>query len=321
MALPLAYSRLTVQPDLYDILDCERAATDEELKKAYRRMAMRWHPDRNPDDPDALQRFKEVAYAYQILSDPVRRLQYDRFGRVFTDGRSQGPFGTSDGEVDLGEVLGGVFRDLFGRRKKGPSPRDLRYTVTITLEEAAQGTTKHVEFSRQAEGGAKIVEKLAVKVPAGVDTGQKLKVAGKGFAGRRGTGDLFVVVNVADHSFFRRRGADVFCDVPVTFGQIVLGAELDIPTLLDPAIVRLPPGCQPGTVLTLKGRGLPWMRGGGRGNQFVKIVLDLPTELTSEQKEQLLALDRDLAGNPSPTRERYQELLDAARSENKERAS
>ena len=93
-----------MQPDLYDILDCERTATDEELKKAYRRMAMRWHPDRNPDDADALQRFKEVAYAYQILSDPVRRLQYDRFGRVFTDGRSQGPFGTNDGEVDLSEV-------------------------------------------------------------------------------------------------------------------------------------------------------------------------------------------------------------------------
>jgi len=310
-----------VQPDLYAILDCPRSATDEELKKSYRRQAMRWHPDRNPDDPEALQRFKEVAYAYQVLSDPARRLQYDRFGRVFTDGRSQGPFGTSE-DIDLGEVLGGVFKDLFGRRKrKAEHRRDVRYTVTITLEEAAAGTTKHVAFSRVKADGTRVEEKLAVKVPAGIDTGQKLKVAGKGLGGARGTGDLFVVVNVADHPFFKRRGADVFCDVPVTFGQIVLGAELDVPTLVDPAIVRLPPGCQPGTVLTLRGRGLPRVKGGGRGDLFVKIVLDLPTDLSSEQKDRLLALDRDLDGNPSPMRERYQELLAADRSPSEERAS
>lgn len=310
-----------MQPDLYAILDCARSATDEELKKTYRRQALRWHPDRNPDDPEALRRFKEVAYAYQILSDPVKRLQYDRFGRVFTDGRSQGPFGSAD-EIDLGEVVSGMFRDLFGRRKtKGPDPRDLRYTVTISLEEAARGVTKQVVFSRNKADGTRVEEKLAVKVPRGVDTGQRLKVAGKGFAGARGTGDLFVVVNVADHPFFKRRGADVFCNVPVSYGQIVLGAELDVPTLLDPTIVRLPPGCQPGTVLTLRERGLPRVKGGGRGDQFVTIVLDIPTDLSSEQKDRLLVLDGDLAGNPSPTRQRYQELLEAGRAKSEERAS
>ena len=130
-----------------------------------------------------------------------------------------------------------------------------------------------------------------------------------------------MVVNVADHPFFKRRGADVFCDVPVSYGQIVLGAELDVPTLIAPAIVRLPPGCQPGTVLTLRGRGLPRVKGGGRGDQFVKIVLDVPTDLSNEQKDRLLAIDQDLAGNPSPTRERYQDLLDKGRSESEERAS
>ncbi len=317
----MAYGPRTVQPDLYDILDVPRSATDEELKKAYRRQAMRWHPDRNPDDPDALQRFKEVAYAYQVLSDPVKRLQYDRFGRVFSDGRSQGPFGSAE-DVDLGEVLGGMFRDLFGRKKKkGPSPRDLRYTITISLEEVATGTTRHVEFSRQTAEGAKVAEKLAVKVPAGIDTGQKLKVAGKGIGGSRSTGDLFVVVNVKDHAFFRRRGADVFCDVPVTFGQLVLGAELDVPTLIDPAVVRLPPGCQPGAVLTLKGRGLPRVKGGGRGDLYAKVVLDLPAELTSEQQDRLLALDRELLETPSPVREAYRELLARRRSDTEERAS
>ncbi len=310
-----------MQPDLYAILDCPRSATDEELKKAYRRQALRWHPDRNPDDPEALQRFKEVAYAYQILSDPVKRLQYDRFGRVFTDGRSQGPFGAGD-EVDLGDLVSGMFKDLFGRRRKrGPDPRDLRYTVTISLEEAARGVTRQVAFSRVMADGSKVEEKLAVKVPPGIDTGQRLKVAGKGFGGADGIGDLFVVVNVADHPFFKRRGADVFCDVPVSYGQIVLGAELDVLTLIEPAIVRLPPGCQPGTVLTLRGRGLPRVKGAGRGDQFVKIVLDLPTDLSSEQKDRLLAVDKDLAGNPSPTRQRYQDLLDKSRSDTEERAS
>ena len=153
-----------MQPDLYTILDCARSSTDEELKKAYRKQALRWHPDRNPDDPEALRRFKEVAYAYQVLSDPVRRVQYDRFGRVFTDGRSQGPFGAGD-DVDLGDLVSGMFKDLFGRkRKKGPDPRDLRYTVTISLEEAASGVTKQVAFQRNKADGARVEEKLAVKV-------------------------------------------------------------------------------------------------------------------------------------------------------------
>lgn len=312
-----------MQPDLYAILETDRSATDEELKKAYRRQAMRFHPDRNPDDPDALRRFKEVAWAYGVLSDPVKRLQYDRFGRVFTDGRSQGPFGSPD-EVDLGEVLGGVFRDLFGRRRKAkkarPDPRDVRYTVTISLEECASGTTKSLEFQRETDG-QRVTEKLKVKVPPGIDTGQKLKVPGKGFGSHRDAGDLFVVVNVSEHPFFKRRGADVFCDVPVTFAQAVLGAELEVPTLLDPAIVRLPPSCQPGTVLTLKERGLPRVKGGGRGDLYVKVVLDLPTELSGEQKDRLLSLERDLAKNPSPTRARYDELLVSRRSADEERAS
>ncbi len=310
-----------MQPDLYALLDVDKSATDEELKKAYRRKALEHHPDRNPGDPEALRKFKEVAYAWSILSDPVKRLQYDRFGRVFTDGRSQGPFGSTD-EIDLGEVVGNLFKDLFGRRKKktGPDPRDLRYTVTITLEECARGVTKDVQFRRNTGENAKVEEKLRVKVPAGVDTGQKLKVAGKGYGGSKGTGDLYVVVNVADHEFFRRRGADIFCDVPVSYAQALLGAELDVPTLKEPAVVRLPPGCQPGTVLTLKSRGLPRLKGVGRGDLYVKVVLDLPVSVTADQKERLMALDRELSAQPSPMRERLQRVLDG-KDDEEERAS
>ena len=301
-----------MQPDLYALLGVDKSATDDELKKAYRRKALDYHPDRNPGDPDALRRFKEVAYAWSVLSDPVKRLQYDRFGRVLSDGRSQGPFGAGD-DIDLGEVMGTLFKDLFGRKKKkqrgGHEARDLRYTVTISLEECATGVTREVQFKRATGAQGQVEEKLKVRVPAGVDTGQKLKVAGKGYGGSKGTGDLYVVVNVADHSFFRRRGADVFCDVPVSYAQALLGAELEIPTLKEPAIVRLPPGTQPGTVLTLKERGLPRVKGGGRGDLFAKVLLDLPTEVTPDQKERLLALDRELAGAPSPMRERLQELL------------
>lgn len=309
-----------MQPDLYALLDVDKSATDDELKKAYRRKALEYHPDRNPGDPDALRRFKEVAYAWAILSDPVKRLQYDRFGRVFTDGRSQGPFGASD-EVDLGDVFGSLFKDLFGRRrKKGPDPRDLRYTVTITLEECARGVTKEVQFRRATGEKDKVEEKLRVKVPPGIDTGQKLKVAGKGYGGSKGTGDLYVVVNVADHEFFRRRGADIFCDVPVSYAQALLGAELDVPTLREPAVVRLPPGCQPGTVLTLKGRGLPMVKGGRRGDLYVKVILDLPNEVNADQKERLLALDRELAAQPSPMREQLRKVLDR-KNDDEERAS
>lgn len=301
-----------MQPDLYALLGVDKSATDEELKKAYRRKALEYHPDRNPDDPNALQRFKEVAYAWSVLSDPVKRLQYDRFGRVFSDGRSQGPFGASD-EIDLGEVVGSLFKDLFGRKKKkkkaGPDPRDLRYTVTITLEECARGVTKDVQFLRATGEKVKVEEKLKVKVPPGVDTGQKLKVAGKGYGGSKGTGDLYVVVNVADHTFFKRRGADVFCDVPVSYAQALLGAELEVPTLKDPAVVRLPPGTQPGTVLTLKQRGLPRVKGGKRGDLYVKVVLDLPPEVSADQRERLLALDREMLSTPSPMREQLLKML------------
>ncbi|HCP46266.1 MAG TPA: molecular chaperone DnaJ [Deltaproteobacteria bacterium] len=302
-----------MKPDLYELLGVHRSASDEELKKAYRQQALRYHPDRNPG-AEAERRFKEVTYAYQVLSDRGRRVQYDRFGRVFTDGRSQGPFGVED-EVDVAAMVGNFVRDLFGRRKPagpGNAPHDLRYTVTISLEEAARGTEKSVRFNRQV-GQATTMEDLRVHVPAGVSTGQKLKVAGKGTSSSDGPGgDLYVVVNVVEHAFFRRRGPDIFCDVPVTYAQTILGAEVTVPTLWGPALIRLPPATQPGTVLTLRNRGLPLLGKGKdreQGDQFVKVLLDIPEALDEAAKERLISLDSDLAESPSRLRELFEEAL------------
>jgi len=312
-----------LQPDLYDLLAVARSASDEELKKAYRKQALRFHPDRNPGDKEAERRFKEVTYAYKVLSDPIKRVQYDRFGRVFSDGRDQGPFGSAD-EVDLGEVLGQAFRDLFGgrRRRSRRDPRDLRYTITLTLEEVAAGVDREVTFTRRGPEGGTVDERLRVKVPPGVDTGQKLKVAGKGAAGSRGAGDLYVVVNVAEHSFFKRQGANIFCDVPITYTELVCGGEIVVPTLGGEAVIRLPSGKAPGTVLTLKGRGLPLLKSRSRrGDQFVKIRLDVPTSVSDEQRRRLQALEAELQNSPSPLREAYDALLAASRDADREKAS
>lgn len=313
-----------MQPDLYTLLQVDRSASEDELKRAYRKQALRFHPDRNPGDGEAERRFKEVTYAYDVLSDGIRRTQYDRFGRVFTDGRDAGPFGVHE-DVNLGDVFGRVFKDLFGgsnrQRTGGSKKQDLRYTVTITLEEAARGTEKTVSFDRKTDSGDK-QERLKVKVPPGVDTGQKLKVRGKGAGNSAKSGDLYVVVNIADHPYYRRRGMDVFCDVPVTYAQALLGAELEVPTLLGTSIIRLLPGTQPGSVLTMKGKGLPRLKGGGpkAGDQFVRITLDLPTEIDEPTRKGLLELDRGLTAIPSDMRNAYEEVLKAARQRSQEGA-
>jgi len=316
-----------LQPDLYELLGVERAANPEELKRAYRKQALRFHPDRNPGDLEAERRFKEVTWAYQVLSDAVRRAQYDRFGRVFTDGRSQGPFGTAE-DIHLSDIFGSVLKDIFGSRKRnkrsGASVQDLRYTVTIRLEEAARGVEKEVRFTRKTPDGTVHNEHLKVKVPAGIDTGQKLKVRGKGSGKGDQSGDLYVVVNVADHEYFRRRGQDVFCDVPVTYAQALLGAEITVPTVFGNSVIRLPQGTQPGAVLTLKGKGLPSLSGRGKrrgGDQYAKVVLDMPTSLDERVKESLLALDRELAEHRSDIRKTYERFLAPEADPSEEKAS
>ncbi|MCK6527107.1 J domain-containing protein [Myxococcota bacterium] len=360
---------MSASPDLYGVLGVARKATADEIKRAYRARAREFHPDRNPGDAEAEARFKQVTVAYEILSDPVRRAQYDRFGRVLS-GRGAGA------EGDLGEVFDRLFREVFGAnpfRRDGTSRGDdLRYTVTVTLEEAARGVEKEISYRRKeacprcagsgastalgqtlcpacggsgedrASGrllrrgrcgrcrgsgylpsapcapcaGRGLVDadlSLKVKVPAGVDTGQQLQVRGKGNRGRgadnREAGDLLVVVNVREHAFFKRHGLDVHCELPLTFAEAAAGADLEVPTLDGPTTIRIPPGTQPAAVFTLRGRGLPPLRGGRRGDLHVRAVLEVPSVLPPEAMALLRDLAPHLAGG-GEARRRWREALE-----------
>jgi molecular chaperone DnaJ len=333
--------------DYYNILGVKRTATPDEIKKAFRALALQYHPDRNPDDIEAERRFREVVTAYETLSDPEERRRYDRLGPFYTSsGKPPSPEEMSE---ILGETLGGIFR----KRRKGEAGEDLRHTVTVSLEEVASGVERVVEVPRKVictrckgeradpdEGrrtceacdgsgrsqsrrlfsqecarcdgrGFVIVKKctkcggsgrhgvedrLKVKVPRGVATGQKLKLKGRGNAPRGDAtyGDLYVIINVAEHPLFRRRGADLICEVPVTFAEAVLGAEISVPTLDAVTTIRVPPATPSGKLLRLTGRGLPRADRRGQGDLHLKIVVEIPTEITPTQRSALEALAETL---------------------------
>jgi len=339
--------------DLYNILGITKSASPDDVKKAYRSLARRWHPDKNPGDTQAAARFKDINEAYRTLSDPEKRRRYDRLGPLYTeDGRPPKP-------EDVNEVVSNVFNNLFGRGK-GARGEDLRYTVSLTLEEVATGTEKQITVPRfvpcnQCGGdgadpdGGKVkcdvcggsgkgsgrlfrtscyhcsgqgfrVEKrcptcggdgrkgledqLMVKVPKGVSTGQKLKVARKGNAarGEGEAGDLFVIVSVAEHDLFRRRGDDLLVDLPLTFDELALGADVAIPTVEGSTSIRIPPGSLPGKVLRLGSRGLPRLGQGTRGDLHVQLTLEVPHGLEAEQRQQLEQWARSLPPTSHPRR-------------------
>lgn len=358
--------------DPYRILGVDRGSAPDEIKRAFRQQALRFHPDRNPDDPQAEASFKEVTWAYELLSDPLKRMQYDRLGRVYT-----GPKGPSWAEdpADLREIFDRLMTEAFGSnpftRDRDRHGNDLRYTVSLTLEEVARGTEREVSFERmiacdecggsgvqsraekvlcdecggsgesrrrgllRARGRCKackgegyvsatpcetcdgdcrlpIHARVKVKVPAGVEVGQRLKVSGRGNAGVRGgnTGDLFVVVDVERHPYFQRDRHDVYCKLPVSFAQLALGADAPVPTLLGKAVIRIPPGTQPEQVLTLVGHGLPRPRGGRRGDQRVRVVLEVPRALDESRRDALLVAAAATDPGDTPLRRQVLDLLD-----------
>lgn len=290
--------------DYYSVLGMRRDASDKEIKQAYRRLARQYHPDVNPGDAAAEQKFKEISEAYSVLSNPDSRKKYDRFGhQAFATGfdpafASGGGFAggyTGNLKDFFGgrasfEGLGSIFEELWGggRQRTQPAPvsgQDLEHTAEVSFDEAMRGTTAHVQLLRR-DGG---MERLHVKIPPGVDTGSKVRVAGKGEPGRYGgpPGDLYIVIRVRPHAYFTRQGHDILCEVPVTLSEALLGAKIEVPTIDGKATMTLPAGTQNGRRFRLRGKGALALQGGGRGDHYVTVQVVLPDKLDARSRELL----------------------------------
>lgn len=279
--------------DYYSILGVKRDASEKDIKQAYRRLARRYHPDVNPGDAAAERRFKEISAAYAVLGNPRSRAKYDHVGygafhqspdpaagreqafRGFHSGSFKDLFGARGG---FAEGVSTVFEELFGRgpaRSQGSQARgqDIEYTVDISFEDAWRGTTAEVNLPRPHG----TTERLRVKIPPGVDTNSRVRVAGKGEPGPFGSaGDLYIITRVRPHEFFGRQGDDLLCDLPITLAEAVLGARIEVPTLEGKTSMTLPPGTQNGGKFRLRGKGVPHLKGTGRGDLYVTVRLVLP---------------------------------------------
>jgi molecular chaperone DnaJ len=354
--------------DYYEVLAVSRTASEQEIKSAYRKMALKHHPDRNPGNKEAEDRFKLAAEAYAVLSDPEKRRRYDTYGHA---GLAGGGFGFDPSTfADFGDILGDFFGfgDLFGRRRGGPRRgQDLRYNLDLTFEEAAFGTETHLQIPRletcagcqgsgaapgtspttcnacggsgqvtfqqgffsvartcgRCRGTGRIVasqckdcrgqgqvpteRKLQIKIPPGVDTGSQLRIAGEGEPGAAGgpPGDLYVVVRAEEHPVFRREGATLFCETPITITQAALGAVLEVPTVEGGhAKLKVPEGTQDGTTFRLRGQGVPYLGAKGRGDLHVAVRVVVPTKLNGEQRRLLEQLAQTLPAPEMPQRDR-----------------
>jgi molecular chaperone DnaJ len=349
--------------DYYDTLGVARNASEDELKKAYRRLAMKFHPDRNPGDKDAENRFKEAKEAYEVLSDERKRAAYDQFGHAGVDpSMGGGGAGGFAGGASFSDIFGDVFGDIFGGGARpggarGARGSDLRYNLELDLEDAVHGTTVKVRvptlvsctacegsgakrgtqpttcttcgghgqvrmqqgfFSLQqtcprCRGTGKIVtnpcttcsgqgrvqeyKTLSVKIPAGVDTGDRIRLAGEGEAGEHGgqPGDLYVHVRVKPHPIFAREDNNLFCEVPISFGTAVLGGELDVPTLDGRVKLKIPLETQSGKVFRMRGKGVRSVHGGEVGDLLCRVVVETPVNLTRKQKELLAQFEESMA--------------------------
>ena len=344
--------------DYYDILGVGKQTDEKEIKKAYRRIAMKFHPDRNPDDPDAENKFKEASEAYEILSDRKKRSAYDQYGHAGVDPQMGGGFGDAGNFSDIfGDVFGDIFGGGGGRGRSGPRRgADLRYNLDLGLEQAVHGDTLKIRVPtlvncetcdgsgakkgsspvscttcggqgqvRMTQGffsvqqtcpncrgqgtiikdpcgscrGQGLVEEtktLSVKVPPGVDTGDRIRLAGEGEASADGgpAGDLYVQVNVRDHAIFERDGKHLYCDVPIGFPDAVLGGELEVPTLDGRVKLKIPAETQTGKMFRLRGKGVTPVRGGAPGDLMCRVVVETPVNLSKEQKELVRQLQESL---------------------------
>ncbi len=341
----------------YQILGVSENATQVEIKKAYKRLAMKYHPDRVGDDREKHEKFKEIQKAYSVLSDETKRAQYDRFGEAGVHGGGFGSGFQGGFNGDFSDIFGDIFNDVFGGGARGQPQRgrDIKIQVGLTLEEAVNGTSKQVhittfvpcsycEGSGSADGNMQMCEtcgghgrvrlqqgmfsvqqtcprcqgsgrmyinpcehcggqgrrqetrKLVIKVPPGVDTGDRIRLSGEGEAGPLGApaGDLFVDVQVKPHPIFQRHGDDLYCEVPLRFATACLGGEIKVPTLEQPVNLKVPEGTQTGKVFRLRGKGVKSVRSHRTGDLLCKVVIETPVNLTPEQKALIRQLDENL---------------------------
>jgi len=351
--------------DFYEVLGVAKSADDKEVKKAYRRMAMKYHPDRNPDDAAAEGKFKEATEAYEVLSDAQKRAAFDQYGHAGVDQQGGGGAGYSGG-AGFSDIFGDVFGDIFGGGGAGGGGRsrstrgaDLRYTLDLDLESAVKGRTVKIKVpshvnckpcsgSGAAKGskpetcgtcqgagqvrmqqgffsvqqtcphcrgqgktiknpckschGAGVLEEqktLSVKVPPGVDTGDRIRLAGEGVVGTQGgpSGDLYVQVSVKEHSIFVRDGKNLYCDVPISLVDAALGGELEVPTLDGRVNLKIPQETQTGKMFRLRGKGVSPVRGGAAGDLMCRVIVETPVNLSKKQKEILKSFQETLGGS------------------------
>ncbi|WP_116472453.1 molecular chaperone DnaJ [Zobellella maritima] len=347
--------------DYYEVLGVAKGADEREIKKAYKRLAMKYHPDRNKDDADGVEKFKEATEAYEVLTDAQKRAAYDQFGHAGVNGQQGGGHGFGGGG-DFSDIFGDVFGDIFGggqrRQQRASRGADLRYNMELTLEEAVRGVTKEIKvptlvgcelcdgsgakpgseaktcstchgagqvhmrqgfFTVQqacphCRGKGKIIsdpchkchgegryqktKTLSVKIPSGVDTGDRIRLSGEGEAGESGApaGDLYVQVHVREHEIFVRDGNNLYCEVPISFSAAALGGEVEVPTLDGRVKLKIPAETQTGRMFRLKDKGVRSARNGLMGDLVCKVYIETPVKLTEEQKSLLRQLEESFGG-------------------------
>ena len=364
----------TTKRDYYEILGLKREAAPDEVKKAYRQFAVKYHPDKNPGNPEAEKKFREGAEAYEVLSDQAKRQRYDRYGHAGMEGAGVHDFRNAEDVMSaFGDIFGGgLFGDLFGQRRRGPRPgQDLLFKLEIELEEAAKGATRSIEVTRQeycvecggsgarkgtvattcnyCSGQGQVVQSrgffqvattcpacggegvrvtdpchscrgsgrgsqattLKVDVPPGVESGMWLQYRGQGEPGDPGAprGNLRIQILVKKHTFFERNRNDIMIQVPISFMQAALGAEIEVPTLQGRDKLAIPRGTQSHDVLRMKGRGMPDISGRGKGDELVEVVVETPRHLTARQEELLRELAEIEHESVSPRRKSFFEKL------------